>query len=1058
MPNRLGRYCRGIMEACWLLALAVTPLYFDIYTSRVFEPDKTALVRSLALVALAAWLAELLSQAQLSRRPENFLLSAWLAPFVRAPFALPAAALVFVYGLANIFSVSPYISLLGSYPRLQGTLTTFSYIGLFAVAAAHLRRREQVDRLLTAAIIASVPVGLYALLQRLRLDPLPWGADTALRVMANMGNPIFLGAYLIMALFPTLSRTLAAYQSLLSRRDDRPANAVRAALYSLVLVVNLAAVWLSGSRGCWLGLLVGLFLFAVLYTWRARWRKLTIAVVAAAAVAGVFLSVLNVPGGPLENLRSDPVIGRLGRLLETEEGTGATRTAIWQGVVELVQPHEPLEYPDGRRDTWNWLRPVVGYGPETLYVTFNKFFPIRLAQEESRVGIPDRAHNEALDTLAITGVLGLLASGAVYVSFFYWALRWLGLIQSSRDRNLFLSLALGVAAVGALVLSVSLGSNFSGIGLSFGLLLGVIGFVVFRALRPAGVPEAATGQPGLDWRASVLIGLLTAAVAHFAELQTGIGISATRLQFWLFAAALLAVGRALQPEPAPALPARGRHRRESPASSGGGIWQMGSVGAGLMAAILVTLGFDYISNPEKSADPARVLVSAFTRLVTVDGARSAYGLLAVVVLAWLAGSALLALEESGAGSRRVRWKTLGVILGLSGLAGGLGWWLLSARLAAIAANVSSTVAQLLASVDQIRGLLALYAGVLVLVLHAWAFALQPPEPPAESESISVPRLLTTYGGFALLLAGAYVLSSVWNLSVIQADVDYKIGLQFDEQGRSDLAVPLFQRAVLQAPGQDNYYLFLGRAILNSSADVTDAAQRDELFAAAQTSLLAARRLNPLNPDHTANLARISHQWALRTSDADARRERGAQASVYYEQALRLSPNNVTIRDEWATLALQVIEDPDLALSRLDQSLQIDDTYDQTYLALGDVYAWQAQRETDAPRRQDLYQKAIAAYLRGLEHSKDNILSLRVSLGQAYAAVGQLDAAIAQYQQAEPLTLPANQWQIQRAIAELYRRAGDLDQARHYGSAALAAAPEERKVEVQKWLDTLSLQP
>ena len=62
MPNRLSRFADGIMEACWLLALIVTPLFFNIYSARVFEPDKISLLRSLALVTLAAWLIKLISQ------------------------------------------------------------------------------------------------------------------------------------------------------------------------------------------------------------------------------------------------------------------------------------------------------------------------------------------------------------------------------------------------------------------------------------------------------------------------------------------------------------------------------------------------------------------------------------------------------------------------------------------------------------------------------------------------------------------------------------------------------------------------------------------------------------------------------------------------------------------------------------------------------------------------------------------------------------------------------------------------------------------------------------
>ena len=62
MPNRLSRFCDGVMEATWLLGLVITPLFFDIFSSRVFEPDKITLLRSLALAALAAWLIKLISE------------------------------------------------------------------------------------------------------------------------------------------------------------------------------------------------------------------------------------------------------------------------------------------------------------------------------------------------------------------------------------------------------------------------------------------------------------------------------------------------------------------------------------------------------------------------------------------------------------------------------------------------------------------------------------------------------------------------------------------------------------------------------------------------------------------------------------------------------------------------------------------------------------------------------------------------------------------------------------------------------------------------------------
>jgi hypothetical protein len=40
--TKLSRFCDGIMEAAWLAALIVVPLFFDVYSSRIFEPDKIA--------------------------------------------------------------------------------------------------------------------------------------------------------------------------------------------------------------------------------------------------------------------------------------------------------------------------------------------------------------------------------------------------------------------------------------------------------------------------------------------------------------------------------------------------------------------------------------------------------------------------------------------------------------------------------------------------------------------------------------------------------------------------------------------------------------------------------------------------------------------------------------------------------------------------------------------------------------------------------------------------------------------------------------------------------
>jgi hypothetical protein len=76
------------------------------------------------------------------------------------------------------------------------------------------------------------------------------------------------------------------------------------------------------------------------------------------------------------------------------------------------------------------------------------------------------------------------------------------------------------------------------------------------------------------------------------------------------------------------------------------------------------------------------------------------------------------------------------------------------------------------------------------------------------------------------------------------------------------------------------------------------------------------------------------------------------------------------------------------------------------------------------------------------------------MATVFIATNQLQPAIDQYLQVAQLNAGASQWQVYRALAELYRQTGDAAQARSYGELTLQAAPEAEKAGVQAWLDTL----
>ena len=59
--SRLSQICDTALEAGWLLGVTITPVFFNVYSSRVFEPDKLTTLRSLAVVLAVFWCALLRS-------------------------------------------------------------------------------------------------------------------------------------------------------------------------------------------------------------------------------------------------------------------------------------------------------------------------------------------------------------------------------------------------------------------------------------------------------------------------------------------------------------------------------------------------------------------------------------------------------------------------------------------------------------------------------------------------------------------------------------------------------------------------------------------------------------------------------------------------------------------------------------------------------------------------------------------------------------------------------------------------------------------------------------
>jgi tetratricopeptide (TPR) repeat protein len=245
--------------------------------------------------------------------------------------------------------------------------------------------------------------------------------------------------------------------------------------YALILLLDFAALFYCGSRGPYYGFLVGTIALGVALTVKLNNPFPAIAALFGAValylypqitttvnpgLAGILLVLCLaaiVAVFVLPQIRSTlkPALSGLALVLvifsfpqsvnvlspaasnstdnqhlsETNlnSGTGDVRVFIWQGSGGLIRE-----------------RPILGWGPETMIYVYSKYYPSGLGHIERANAAPDRNHDEEMDFLVFSGVLGLLAWFAILGTFAWMMIRTM---QRALSRRAIIVCACIIAAV-----------------------------------------------------------------------------------------------------------------------------------------------------------------------------------------------------------------------------------------------------------------------------------------------------------------------------------------------------------------------------------------------------------------------------------------------------------------------------------------------------------------------------------------------------------------------------------------------------------------------------------
>lgn len=292
---------------------------------------------------------------------------------------LQASVLIFgvILLLANALGIDPVNSFLSGYSRMEGFSAYVHYLIYFLVLARAGFSRHRWHLALLVSVSVSVVVVLYGAGQESG-----WQTNH-FRLVATIGNPSYLGLYLLLNLF------LAIY---LSWQFPTVGRGVKLALLAVVAGVLLWGLALTGTRSVVLGLGAGVAVLgiggaALRFGWSGRtWLS-------------ALLILLILVGGfvGLQRIGLTNQVSSLQRLttFSAQSDTFRPRFLNWKMAINGIAE-----------------RPLLGWGQENYGYGFSRHYDPALLLEGTEAY--DRTHNLLLEIGFSAGLIGLLAYGFIW--------------------------------------------------------------------------------------------------------------------------------------------------------------------------------------------------------------------------------------------------------------------------------------------------------------------------------------------------------------------------------------------------------------------------------------------------------------------------------------------------------------------------------------------------------------------------------------------------------------------------------------------------------------------
>ncbi len=290
--------------------------------------------------------------------------------------------------ISTLLSVDPHTSIFGYYSRLNGGLTSLIAYSLLYIVLAIRSNPVLVFKIINATLTSGFIISVYGILQHFGIDRQLWVQDVQARVFATFGQPNWLASYLGVLLL------LAGYQTNQSCQQKK---LLKTFIYGLFFFSFSLCLVFTKSQSGLIAAIVSLFIFCLATACLPKTNNSSPAIWLPLSLLFILLLPITFFKNPIKT-----------RLLSFLPVTSYSKNSPPADPSLIITPSENIRQIVWRGAIDLWRRyPIFGTGVETFAYTYYWTRPVEHNLTSEWEFIYNKAHNEYLNYLSTTGIVGL---------------------------------------------------------------------------------------------------------------------------------------------------------------------------------------------------------------------------------------------------------------------------------------------------------------------------------------------------------------------------------------------------------------------------------------------------------------------------------------------------------------------------------------------------------------------------------------------------------------------------------------------------------------------------